>query len=615
MQDLLDQLIKIRDKAFIEDVPNVDALKRIKLELFSVNRGGDREKLRPFIEDLKQRLFDSNTRVKGLDFENYFISKTDKEETTPDKPSVKVMVNEEVLEISFDELLRRLLNCLQDTLFNLKGYAIIKLSNNDTQDYQTKVLYDENYYYKPIESRIKKEFDECDSSSIKEYEKTLKDGNIPEYNILGLILLTSKINNNEGFLKTKLALKNIFDSFDNFEFCSLKTIENFNGEFYKRGLDKDDFFEELKYTTSKFLSNGKISFEEEKIIKQIFSTSSAPVLTYKLLKSGNSGAKVIEIKQIQPFTSEQYERRFIVKFCNKDDKRKLRIETQKFTDFIDSYDGFDEYNCSYCESAGHEALLYRYAKSGNADNSYPYAVIIDNIKNPFHNSIENLIEKLFELGLFTHWKSSLTKTETKPKELYSDYLKLGKIENEILKIKNISESEFRGTLFFENLNKLLNFEFATNEKVCHGDLHSENFFIDDTGELFLIDFGYTGINHSLIDHTSLECSIKFNHIPNYIELDALLEIERELLSSDIFDYSYTFKKASSRKDLLKFYNCIKQIRIDSNKYFLNNESKIEYFISLFFMTYRQVGYTDMNQLFALKSSEILLEKIIVDLGI
>ena len=33
------------------------------------------------------------------------------------------------------------------------------------------------------------------------------------------------------------------------------------------------------------------------------------------------------------------------------------------------------------------------------------------------------------------------------------------------------------------------------------------------------------------------------------------------------------------------------------------------------MTYRQVGYKDMNQLFALKSSEILLEKIIVNLGL
>ena len=151
--------------------------------------------------------------------------------------------------------------------------------------------------------------------------------------------------------------------------------------------------------------------------------------------------------------------------------------------------------------------------------------------------------------------------------------------------------------------------------MCHGDLHTENFFADDKGELFLIDFGYTGFNHSLIDHTSLECSIKFNHIPKYIELDTLLEIEKELLSDNTFEFSFSFKQGAKREDLHRLYTCIKQVRIDSNKYFLNTESKIEYYISLFFMTYRQVGYRDMNQLFALKSSEILLEKIVIDLGL
>ncbi len=615
-EDLLNKLNDLKGAAFSGALPDISYLNQIKKELFNVDKK-DREKLKPFVAELKQKLFENNIRIKGLDFEKYFLEVDKKESNEFDVESndkVSISVNKEIVELKFDDLLKKLLQCIQETLFSLKGYAILKLSNRDLKNFKIKVLYDENYYYSPIESKITKEFDECDASSIKDFEKFLEEDNIPENNLLCLVLLTSKINNKEALLSTQNSLKNIFDSFDDFEYCSLKDSIDLKGDFYKRGIDKDDFFEELRFITEKFLSNGKISFEEEKIIKKVFATSSAPVLTYKLLKAGNSGAKVIEIKQIQPFTSEQYERRFIVKFSKKDSNRKLRLESQRFTDFIDSYDGFDEYSCTLYESAAFEALLYRFAKSGNAIHSYPFAEIIDNEDNIFHSLMVNQIEKLFNLQLLTHWKGSMKKEKILINDLYEDYVNLEKIQTEVLKIRNITETEFKSEQFYINLNKLLNFEIEVNNKVCHGDLHTENFFIDDKGELFLIDFGYTGIKHSLVDHTSLECSIKFNHIPNYIELETLLKIERELHSDSTFDFSYNFREAN-RKDLLKYYNCIKQIRLDSNKYFLNTESKIEYNISLFFMSYRQVAYKDMNQLFALKSSEILLEKIIVDLGL
>lgn len=613
-EDLLNKLNELKSIAFGDTVPNISYLNQIKQELFRVDKK-NREKLEPFITELKQKLFENNIRIKGLDFEKYFLESDKKESFEAEtKDNVSISLNNEFVEINFDELLKKLLECIQETLFSLKGYAILKLSNRDTKNFKIKVLYDENYYYLPIESKITKTFNECDASSIKEFEKYLEEDNIPENNLLCLVLFTSKINNKEALKSTQNSLNNIFDSFDDFEYCSLKDSTDLKGEFYKRGIDREDFFEELRYTTEKFLSNGKISFEEEKIIKKVFATSSAPVLTYKLLKSGNSGAKVIEIKQIQPFTGEQYERRFIVKFSKKDSKRKLRLENQRFTDFIDSYDGFDEYSCTLFESASFEALLYRFAKSGNAINSYPFAEIIDKEDNIFHGTMVDQIDKLFNLQLLTHWQGSLKKEKVLINNLFKDYVDLEKIQKEVLKIRNITNTEFESEKFHTYLNKLLKFEIEINKKVCHGDLHTENFFIDDKGELFLIDFGYTGIKHSLVDHTSLECSIKFNHIPNYIELETLLKIEKELQSDNTFDFSYNFREAN-RADLIKYYNCIKQIRLDSNKYFLNNESKIEYYISLFFMTYRQVGYKDMNQLFALKSSEILLEKIIIDLGL
>ena len=437
-QDLPSRLNELKYAAFKGEIPNISVLNEIKRELFRVEKN-DREKLKGFIEDLKHKLFETNTRIRGLDLDNYFIkNRLSNEVDAKVDENIKVQVHKETLEITFDDLFRKMLECIQDTLFNLKGYAILKLSNNDTKDFTIKVLYDENYYFNPIESRISKTFNECDSSSIREYEKHLEGGNRPDTNLLCLVLLTSKINNEEGLLNTKTSLTNIFHSFDNFEFCSLKSIGDYKGEFYKRGVDKDDFFEELRFTTTKFLSNGKISFEEEKIVKKVFSSSSAPVLTYKLLKAGNSGAKVIEIKQIKPFTSEQYERRYIVKFCRKDDKRKLKFESQRFTDFIESYDGFDEYNCTYCESAGHEALLYRFAKSGNASNSYPFAEALDNEDNIFYETTQDLLGKLFGLQLLSHWEGSLKRKEILLKELYKDYVNLEKIGKEVLKIQNIT---------------------------------------------------------------------------------------------------------------------------------------------------------------------------------
>src|SRR5690606_23862864 len=135
--------------------------------------------------------------------------------------------------------------------FSLKGYSILKLSNRDTKNFKIKVLYDENYYYLPIESKITKTFNECDASSIKEFEKYLEEDNIPENNLLCLVLFTSKINNKEALKSTQNSLNHIFDSFDDFEYCSLKDSTDLKGEFYKRGIEREDFFEELRYTTEK----------------------------------------------------------------------------------------------------------------------------------------------------------------------------------------------------------------------------------------------------------------------------------------------------------------------------------------------------------------------------
>ena len=153
-EDLLKKLDELKDSAFKETTPNISVLKAIKGELFSVKKR-DREFLRPFVSDLSEKLFKSNTSIQGLELDTFFQNGQQILEATKEK-TVEVNIEEENVEITFDELLKKLLECTQDTLTDLKGYAIIKLSNQENLKYRIKVLYDENYYYAPIKNKITK---------------------------------------------------------------------------------------------------------------------------------------------------------------------------------------------------------------------------------------------------------------------------------------------------------------------------------------------------------------------------------------------------------------------------------------------------------------------------
>ena len=613
-EDILITIEKLIDLAFKEETPKISVLKEIKAELFKIHKDG-RNFLRPLVEDLKQKLFTNNTSITGLDFENFFENNHQVIEVSKEK-TVNIHINDESVEITFDELLKRLLECIKDTIIDLKGYALIKLSNQENAKYKIKVLYDENYYHAPIKHKITKVFSECDSSKIEDFKNQITDGASQNTNLLCLVLLTSKINNKSSQEKTNNSLSEIINSFDYFEYCTIKDFGNYSGDFYTRSVDKQSFLDETKFVTSKLLSNGKTSYEEEKVIKKVFENSNALVLNYKLLQAGNSGSKVMEIKPVTTQTSGNYDRRFIIKYSKKDDERKLKKEIINFTNYIEAYEGSNEYKCTHYETSNFEALKYDFAKSPGSLESYSFAEILRNQENPYFDKPNEIINELFHLEIFKRWHSESSINEPSTLiDLYSKYVNFEKIQEQVLIVKHWTERDFIDSDFKKNLDKLLSFKLEINKKICHGDLHSENFFKDEQGKIFLIDFGHTGIEHSVIDHTSLECSLKFNHIPKYIKLETLINFERELILDNTFNNSYNFNVLSERKDLNRFCEIIKQIRFDSQQYFVDSNSKIEYYVSLFFMTYRQVRYKEMNQLYAIESAEIILDKLIIEFGI
>ena len=171
----------------------------------------------------------------------------------------------------------------------------------------------------------------------------------------------------------------------------------------------------------------------------------------------------------------------------------------------------------------------------------------------------------------------------------------------------IAESDLAKTPIFSYFNKIFNLEIDTKIKVCHGDFHSENFFYDING-IYLIDFGFTDIRHSIIDHTTLECSIKFKHVPFFIDYNILMDIEEQLLLDDSFNASFSIR--TPRKDIIEYYDLIRLIRINSLLHLKDDNSKLEYLISLFIITCRHAQYNDLNQLYALKSAEIIGKRLV-----
>lgn len=100
--------------------------------------------------------------------------------------------------------------------------------------------------------------------------------------------------------------------------------------------------------------------------------------------------------------------------------------------------------------------------------------------------------------------------------------------------KPIEYKDFQQTLIYINLQyKWLESNFEYCEGPCHNDLVPENFLLNETGKLFLIDWEYSGMNDCYWDLASY-----------------LLESEATVEETTIF-LTYYFERMPKQKDLLK----------------------------------------------------------------
>lgn len=545
-------------------------------------------------EDIGQELF-----KKGINASNYNL-KQFSEEVSNWKKKIKVLkvkdTSEEDADKEFAEKLKQFAECIKGKIKNIKRFVILRFGV-DGQGSTKIVLLHDLYSRNPFLRKINIDLQpNCEIYELREFlEKLQGEVNYRKSSFLALVALSPGAQSGDFGVKFIEELKGYFEPhIEQINICDYDTLV----PIFLIEKNIDMITEEINYLTATDMTNKCLNSAEEKIIKKLFRNERCHNIIYKELTAGFSGSKVFEV---QPFKNSIETTKYVVKF-NDINKPKLKDEVNNFDRYVKGYD--NRYGIEKEETERYRAIKYNYASDDGFIESESFSSRIEKGIKDEHVGIA--IEKLFNIKLFHKWDAT---RENKPSstigDYYNSYIKLDSIIPKIAIIENKKNEEVESSPLLLNLNKILKTKIPTCSKVCHGDLHTENFFIDNKEEVFLIDFGDTGVHHALIDYATLESSIKFRHIPRYIDIKELMNIEKEFLNDTTFE--------PSREDLKIYFKLVSIIREMAKKYIFKSE--VEYYISLLMITFRQIKYDGLNQRYALNSAELLTKKIVEILAI
>lgn len=597
----------IIDKEFLNGSPDNVKINEIITYINGTDSKG-KKIFKPLAKLIAEKAFHHGINYSNLNVDDFDEPIIDEQKSLTNKADSKqLFVVEEKLEvqkqIDFESTFEYFVNCFSSSKDVYKGYSLFKLENDNKESFELLVIYDETYLIEPVKQLFqnKKNYN-INFYSLEIFKDKIIESDFNHKNYLCLLLLNSRHNDKHEESKLKDFLKDLKNQFKIFVGISNTSVPG-NVSFLPT-YDSDDIIEEVLSSSCTFLSNGSINDEEEKVIKKLCHKFKTPLIVYKILKNGNSGAKVIEIRPRKKH--DQDIKRYIIKYSKRTEVNKLHQEWENFCEAVEGYKKTVGYECFYEKTASYEGIMYKYAINDNEEVSYPFSQILGDEENTFYDSLNNIIEDLFKIDLYGTWQKSLNEKTISTQELYHNYLKIDATRRTVKKLLNIKEEDIEDNQLIKNTSKILAYTRKFNLKLCHGDLHTDNFFKDKEG-IYLIDFGFTGMCHSAIDHASLECSIKFNHIPRYITIDDLIKLEQYFLTDDSFQKSYAFPHGL-REDLKPYFEIIKSIRNSAYNYLSIDTT--EYFISLFVMSLKQMRYDDLNQLYAYHSALILSNHII-----
>jgi hypothetical protein len=564
----------------------------------------DRYTLQPLLEKIEDDAFQRDFEIRNLDLGSYLREKAEWEKKPPKVEPAPVAVRDDFNDVLFRDSAEYV------GVFKIKGTFVFKLGNIDGGATQTVLLCDDASRKHPEVCSLDGNESGCKGESLEGFLQDIEaDAEKRKANYLAVILITPSLQNGEKIVANLETLGSHFDdvSFVVPKVQPLASVDDYELKGFEDGI------EFVKGYVTKVLNNRDISFGDEAIIKTLF-VGSDMILDYKFLKKGNTGAKVIEIQPLKGYTDSMA--RFVVKYAEKGPKCKLKEEKQRYEEHVGQY--AVNYSAQWGETSTHQAIRYKYASVDARTDSYPFSSIVDNAlleKSDIPYDPKPVIVELFSSELFPLWNNSRRQVTQKIKEIYSEYLNK---EDDVIEaaavIKNRTIADAESTELVSNYRKIVEYALKTNQKICHGDLHSENFFKDNAG-VYLIDFGWTGVRHAVIDHATLEASLKFKHIPFYVRTDYLITQEEEKLT-DIGSFRDGFDLSSIDRPIVRqIFELICEIRKNAVQHLLSPDSPLEYLLALYVITFRQILYADLNQRYALASANMLGKKIVEQLAL
>jgi len=584
---------KIIDSSFAQEHIDVVKVKEVILFIHSLPPK-EKKQYEALYNSIGDKLFINHVTLSEYQQE-HFKTLSKKEKVVKTVPQV---------EGNFEDQLRKLIECCHHDLEIISKCLILKFGN-DKRVGCTYILLHDTQFKPSVFSSVKTKFgDECDVYSVDSFIDGLESFSIRKENNYIVILV---LNSNPTPESTIIPQLNKIRGF----LAPIEQINLIKGHkedgFYKLESDFSLIENEVKYLVSKELKDIELNNEIEKILKKLFGYNMCSSLQYKKISKGYSGSSVFYIR---PSGLTHTQVKFIVKVGETaKSKGKIELEITNFKRYVDSFT--NSYHLEVERTERCIAIRYNYASKDSKIDSLSFS-------ESYHLGTEELIDiinALFDNPLFKEWNSLKRLADISFETHYKSYINVEHVKSAIAIIKSIGIEEVEDLPILNTFRRICSLQIPSYQKVCHGDLHSENFFIDGESNVFLIDFGDTDIRHSIIDYTTLECSIKFRHIPRFIENQDLYKIEEELLELDSFQSGYNFINVK-RFDLIKPYKLITKIRSQaiSDMMIKDTHAQLEYLYSLYMITIRQIQYDTMNQLYAIKSAELVGNKILSILG-
>ena len=547
----------------------------------------DRIKFRSEYDKINEVAFKKGIKLDGYRPEEYFEKKRAKSSKSSEDWNKSIFSRIDLLH-----------KCAETRFRFFSRHAFLKLSAEGKKNHSILLIH--NHDSLPaILQVVKREIDQktenpCRLFSMADFLKGLKEGDLRDQSYLVFFTFIVRTD-------PQVYVDEVFNELSGyFNVTQLKFGDYPNG--FKEYTDIESIKTEIQYIMMIDLVNMELDSHELKAIKLLFGANRPNQIHYRINTKGFSGSKVLSV---QPFKFIENPQKYIVKISDRSNEKLLK-EEKNFKEYVETYD--INYNILVTKTEECIAIRYHYATSDSNIKSSSFGDILREKKNDVYtlDDKKKYITKLFETNLYTRWNNSNNSSIISYSN-YLDYINEDEIKKQLSKIYDTNDVNDLEIISIFNKIKKIKLEGKT--QLCHGDLHTENFFVDEVGNLFFIDFGDVGYHHNIIDYAMLETSIKLNHMPKYIPNEKLFDLEMELLNEDTFNSNYKFA-SQKRADLLELYSLITHVR----EITINNISnKNEYYYSLFMLTFRQIRYPNLNQLYAIQVAEAIGKKLIKDI--